>query len=150
MRWQTTAFGQLSVHQLYAALRLRQEIFVVEQDCVFLDTDGLDQDSIHMLCWRNDELLACQRCLKPGLAYSQSSIGRIAVSAAARGVQLGRELVSRGIAYNLQTWPDSDIRIGAQARLEAFYSSLGFVVDGDCYMEDGIEHVHMNLDRHGE
>ena len=143
--WKTFAFEDLSNNQLYAMLRLRQEIFVVEQNCVYLDLDGLDQQSAHILCWENETLLAVLRCLPPGLSYAQSSLGRIVAAPAARGKKLGRELVERGIAYNQRVWPESDIRIGAQAYLENFYTSLGFITDGEPYMEDGIQHIHMNL-----
>lgn len=143
LRWQTCAFAELGVDALYAALQLRSEVFVVEQDCPYQDLDGLDQESIHMLCWRGDELLATQRCLPPGLSYPESSLGRIVVSPAARGLRLGRELVQRGVDHNLARWPDSGIYIGAQAYLDRFYRSLGFVPDGEEYLEDGIAHIHM-------
>ena len=145
MNWQIAHFDDLTTRELYTVMHLRQEVFVVEQNCVYPDLDGLDLHAVHLLCWEDGELLAYLRCLKPGLSYPQSSIGRIVVSPAARGRDLGRELVTRGIAYNFQQWPDSDIRIGAQRYLEAFYCSLGFVTDGGPYIEDGIEHVHMNL-----
>ncbi|MCL4106145.1 UNVERIFIED_CONTAM: hypothetical protein GTU68_058451 [Idotea baltica] len=125
-------------------MRLRQEIFVVEQDCVYNDLDGLDQAAIHILAWRGDELLAYLRCLEPGQSYDQSSLGRIVVSPTARGMNLGRKLVERGIKNNQTTWPDSGIRIAAQAYLEQFYLDLGFVVDGEPFDEDGIAHLHMN------
>lgn len=143
--WQAVAFEELSIQQLYTMLQLRQEVFVIEQNCVYRDLDGLDQQSAHILCWEGETLLAVLRCLPPGLSYAQSSMGRIATAAAARGKNLGRELVERGIAYNLQAWPKSDIRIAAQTYLEKFYTSFGFVTDGEPYMEDGIEHIHMNL-----
>jgi ElaA protein len=143
--WQTIAFDDLSNHLLYAILQLRQEVFVVEQECVYLDLDGLDQKSVHILCWEGETLLAVLRCLPPGLSYTQSSMGRIVTATAARGRSLGRELVERGISHNLQQWPESDIRIGAQTYLEKFYISLGFITDGESYMEDGIQHIHMNL-----
>ena len=145
MNWQTAHFDDFTAHNLYTVMRLRQEVFVLEQNCVYPDLDGLDLSADHILCWEDSELLAYLRCLKPGLCYPQSSIGRIVVAPTARGRDLGRELVTRGIAYNFQQWPDSDIRIGAQRYLEAFYASLGFVTDGEPYIEDGIEHVHMNL-----
>jgi ElaA protein len=143
--WQTIAFDDLSNHLLYAILQLRQEVFIVEQDCVYLDLDGLDQKSVHILCWEGETLLAVLRCLPPGLSYTQSSLGRIVTAAAARSRSLGRELVERGISHNLQQWPESDIRIGAQTYLEKFYTSLGFITDGESYLEDGIQHIHMNL-----
>ena len=82
-RWQTSTFAELNTLQLYAALRLRQEIFVVEQDCAYLDLDNLDQQAVHMFCWRDQELLAYQRCLAPGSSFPESAIGRIVVSRAA-------------------------------------------------------------------
>jgi ElaA protein len=147
MDWKIAHFDDLSTRELYAVLRLRQEIFVVEQNCVYLDADGMDQNAVHILCWQQGELMAYLRALAPGASYPQSSVGRIVVSPLARGLKLGRELVERGIAYNLDAWPESDIRIGAQAYLQAFYTGLGFVVEGDSYIEDGIEHIHMNLAR---
>ncbi|WP_116367962.1 GNAT family N-acetyltransferase [Parahaliea mediterranea] len=143
LRWEIKRFEALSLKELYAALQLRQAVFVVEQDCPYQDLDGLDQDALHLLCWRGDALLATLRCLPPGLSYAQSSLGRIVVSPEARGLKLGRELVQRGIDFNLAQWPSSGIRIGAQAYLLDFYTSLGFVSEGDEYLEDGILHVHM-------
>lgn len=143
--WSTHRFAKLDIHALYEILALRQDIFVVEQDCPYQDLDGLDQHAYHMSCRDNGELLAYQRCLPPGISYPESSIGRIIVSAAARGRKLGRELVQRGIDFNRAHWPDHDIRIGAQAHLADFYGSLGFEIDGEQYVEDGIPHVHMVL-----
>ena len=145
MDWKIANFDDLTTRELYTVMRLRQDVFVLEQNCVYRDLDGLDLAAVHILCWEDGELLAYLRCLQPGASYPQSSIGRIVVSPLARGCDLGRELVNRGIAYNLETWPDTDIRIGAQAYLEKFYTELGFVTDGEPYMEDGIEHIHMSL-----
>jgi ElaA protein len=149
MSWKTAHFDDLNSRELYSVMRLRQEIFVVEQNCVYHDLDGLDLDGVHILYREQGELLAYLRCLRPGASYPQSSIGRILVAPAGRGRDLGRELVKQGIAYNFKAWPDSDIRIGAQAYLEKFYLSLGFVTDGEPYMEDGIEHIHMSLANNG-
>jgi len=142
-QWQTMDFAQLSREQLYAILRLRQEVFVVEQHSIYLDLDGLDQQALHMLCCRGEQLLAYQRCLPPGLSYPESSLGRIVVSPAARGLQLGRELVQRGINYNMEHWPGCAIRINAQAYLRDFYAGLGFVASGKEYDEGGIMHQQM-------
>ena len=108
-----------------------------------LDLDGLDQLAMHMLCHQDEQLLAYQRCLPPGHSYPESSLGRIVVCPAARGLQLGKELVSRGISYNLQHWPKTDIRINAQAYLRGFYTDLGFETRGDVYDEGGIPHLQM-------
>ncbi len=142
-RWQTCEFAELNTLELYAALRLRQAVFAVEQDCAYLDLDNLDQGAVHMLCWHEGELLAYLRCLAPGTNFPESAIGRIVVSQPARGNELGRELVKRGIGHNLQRWPDQNIRINAQAYLEDFYSQLGFVAEGGIFGEDGIPHIQM-------
>ena len=143
MQWATLAFTELSTPLLYAVLRLRQDIFVVEQRCIFRDIDDLDQQAFHMLCTRDNELLAYQRCLPPGLSYPESALGRILVSPAARGRQLGAELTRRGIEHNLSRWPGCDIRINAQSRLQPFYASLGFSGEGPEYLEEGILHREM-------
>ena len=142
-QWQTTEFAELNVAELYAALRLRQEVFALEQDCLYQDLDNFDQGAVHILCWEGSELLAYQRCLAPGTYFVESAIGRIVVSQRARGLKLGKELVMRGIDHNTQRWQNHNIRISAQARLETFYADMGFVSQGDVFDEDGIAHIHM-------
>ena len=143
LTWQTCDFDELTPTALYSAMQLRQNVFILEQTCLYPDLDNLDQAAVHMLCWQDEALVAYQRCLQPGVSYPESSIGRIIVSPAVRGIQLGRQLVQRGIDHNLATWSDHDIKIGAQARLEKFYESLGFVTVGEEYVEDGIMHIPM-------
>jgi ElaA protein len=143
LQWQTLAFTELTGEQVYAILRLRQQVFVVEQRCAYLDLDNLDQQATHMLGVRGKELVAYQRCLAPGLSYPESALGRIVVSASMRGRQLGRELVQRGIEHNLSRWPGSGIRINAQAHLQDYYGALGFAAEGGEYLEDGIPHRQM-------
>ena len=142
-RWQTSEFAELDTNHLYAALRLRQQVFAVEQDCAYLDLDNMDQSAIHMLCWQEDQLLAYQRCLAPDKTFAESALGRIVVSPEARGHQLGKELVQRGISHNLKRWPAQNIRIHAQAHLQDFYHSLGFTAEGELFDEDGIPHIQM-------
>lgn len=145
LNWLNTPFAALATAQLYSLLQLRQDVFVVEQNCAYPDLDGLDQHGWHMRCLDEDTVLAYQRCLPPGIAYPESSLGRIVVNPAARGTGLGRELVQRGIDFNRRQWPHTDIYIGAQAYLQAFYGSLGFVSEGEPYLEDGILHIYMRL-----
>tara|TARA_R110002110_G_scaffold205066_7_gene417183 strand:- start:329405 stop:329875 length:471 start_codon:yes stop_codon:yes gene_type:complete len=141
--WQTLSFEELDTQQLYALLQLRQFVFAVEQKSIYLDLDGRDQRSLHMLCHAGDQLIAYQRCLPPGLAYEESSLGRIVVAAAARGTGVGKELVERGIQHNLSRWPQAGLRISAQAYLRDFYAVLGFKTASDEYGEDGIPHIAM-------
>jgi ElaA protein len=143
LEWTNVSFTQFSLEELYAVLRLRQEVFVVEQNSPYLDCDGLDQQATHMLCREGDTFVAYQRCLPPGLKYPESSIGRVIVSRQLRGQQLGRELAQRGVDFNLLHWPNTDICISAQAHLQGFYGSLGFIAEGDKYSEDGIPHRKM-------
>jgi ElaA protein len=143
LHWQILAFAELSLEQLYALLRLRQQVFVVEQQCAYLDLDNGDHTAVHMLGTHLGELVAYQRCLPPGQSYAESSLGRVVVSPDLRGRQLGRELVRRGIAYNLSRWPQSDVCISAQAHLQHFYASLGFAAEGAGYLEDNIPHQKM-------
>jgi ElaA protein len=143
LEWQVLPFTELTGERMYTVLRLRQQVFVVEQNCAYLDLDNLDQQATHMLGMRDGDLLAYQRCLPPGLSYPESSLGRIVVCPAVRGQQLGKELVLRGIEHNLLRWPDSGIRINAQAHLQDFYAALGFVAEGNEYLEDNILHRQM-------
>jgi ElaA protein len=143
--WTWHRFSELSAAEIYEVLQLRAEVFVVEQECPYLDPDGMDAPALHCRYTEDGRLLAYQRCLPPGTAFDESSIGRIVVAASQRGSGLGRELVTRGIAFNRRNWPEHAIRIGAQSHLAAFYASLGFISEDDHYLEDGIEHVHMVL-----
>ena len=143
LHWHTLSFAELSLEQLYAALRLRQQVFVVEQQCAYLDLDNRDHAAVHMLCMQGSDLVAYQRCLPPGVSYAESSLGRIVVCQEMRGRELGRELVLRGISHNQSRWPQFDICISAQAHLRRFYASLGFVAEGNEYLEDDIPHWKM-------
>lgn len=144
MLWQILSFDELGPHRLYSVLRLRQAVFIVEQDCIYLDTDNRDQQALHMLGTENSHLLAYQRCIPPSSQSPHSMLGRVVVAPDARGRQLGRELVRRGIEHNLSRWPDSDIRISAQAHLQEFYGSEGFIAQGVPYLEDGMPHREMH------
>lgn len=144
--WSCIPFGELTALQVYKILQLRSEVFVVEQECAYLDPDGMDLTVWHLLHCKDDQVLAYQRCIPPGVAYEgASALGRVVVAADARGGNLGRELVQRGITFNREKWPDHPLRIGAQAYLEKFYSALGFQQCSEPYLEDGIPHIHMEL-----
>ena len=143
--WTCKKFEELTTRELYAILRLRSEVFVVEQNCVFLDMDNKDLDCYHLMGREGEELLGYSRVIRAGISYEESSIGRIVSSPAARGRGIGRELLVRSIDTLYTLFGKQAIRIGAQYYLKTFYESFGFVQKGDIYLEDGIEHIEMLL-----
>ncbi|MBZ5857380.1 GNAT family N-acetyltransferase [Flavihumibacter profundi] len=145
INWQLKSFEHLTVHELYQLLRLRSEVFVVEQNCVFLDMDNKDQDCWHLLGWKGHLLAASTRLVPPGIAYDEMSIGRVVSSPQVRGEGIGRALMEESITACYKLFGNNPIRIGAQLYLEKFYSSLGFKAAGEIYLEDGIKHVEMLL-----
>ena len=145
MDWICKKFAELSVDELYAALKVRSEVFVVEQNCVFLDTDNKDQYCHHMMGWDKNELAAYSRIVPAGISYEESSIGRIVTSRASRREGYGKSLLQHSIKMLYTLHGNRVIRIGAQLYLKKFYESFGFQQAGDIYLEDGIEHVEMLL-----
>ena len=141
----TRAFNELSVTELYELLRLRSEVFVVEQNCVFLDMDNKDQQCYHVLLYNDTQLVAYARVLPPGLSYKEASIGRIITSLAVRGTGAGKVLTTYAIEESRRLYGNGPIRIGAQVYAMKFYGQLGFKPDGEIYDEDGIDHIEMVL-----
>jgi ElaA protein len=141
--WRCQYFNELSNLELYAILRLRSEVFVVEQNCVFLDMDDKDQQCWHVSGWQNDQLIAYTRLVPPGLAYPEPSIGRVVTSPAIRKLGAGRKLMQYSIEKIFSIYGKQPIKIGAQLYLKNFYESLGFSQSGKKYLEDGIEHIEM-------
>ena len=145
IEWAVKHFRELTTAELYAILRLRSEVFVVEQNCVFLDMDNKDFLCDHVMGWSGDRLLGYSRIVPPGISYEESSIGRIVSSPAARRLGTGRALVHQSIDALYRLHGKRDIRIGAQYYLKEFYESFGFVQTGEIYPEDGINHIEMLL-----
>ena len=141
--WLAKKFDELSVPELYAILRLRSEVFVVEQNCVFQDMDNKDQFSWHLMGWEDGALVAYTRLIPPGKAYEFSSIGRVVTSQAARGTGIGKQLMERSIEELERLFGKVPIKIGAQLYLREFYNSFGFKQSSDIYDEDGIDHIEM-------
>ncbi|KAF2507431.1 GNAT family N-acetyltransferase [Flavobacterium foetidum] len=137
------SFDELTNHELYDMLRLRSEIFVVEQNCVYLDLDNKDQKSFHLLYYVDGALSGVTRLLPEGLSYNESSIGRVVIAPSRRGLGLGVQLMEASIAGCEEKFGKSPIRISAQYHLSKFYQSLGFVEQGEVYDEDGIPHIEM-------
>jgi ElaA protein len=136
-------FESLTPRELYAILKLRSEIFVVEQKCIFLDMDDKDQECQHLMLHHNRELMAYARIVPAGVTFEQPSIGRVVSSYASRGKGFGRQLMKLSIENCIRLYGNKPIKIGAQLYLKSFYESFGFVSQDDIYDEDGIDHVHM-------
>ena len=143
--WTCKKFTALTTEELYMILRLRSEVFVVEQNCVFLDMDNKDQYCDHLMGWSDNILVGYSRIVPAGISYVETSIGRIVSSPAARGTGIGRELLKESIDTLYILHGKRAIRIGAQYYLKKFYESFGFVQKGEIYLEDGIEHIEMLL-----
>lgn len=156
MHWRLRAFDELRPWELARLLRARQEVFVLEQQCLYLDADGVDEHAHHLAAWALDPddpssrdrpgmhvPLALARLVAPGVKYAEASIGRVITTGAARGSGLGRELMRRALAACRGLHPGVAVRISAQSRLEAFYASMGFTIESERYLEDGIPHTEM-------
>ncbi|HSF44675.1 MAG TPA: GNAT family N-acetyltransferase [Chitinophagaceae bacterium] len=143
INWVCKKFHELTVDELYELLRLRSEVFVVEQNCVFLDMDNKDQQCTHLLGWVGGDLAASVRIVPGGISYTEPSIGRVVTSPKHRRTGLGKLLMEEAIRITTQLHGNQPIRIGAQLYLRNFYASLGFEADGEIYLEDGIEHIEM-------
>ena len=144
MHWTVKAWSDLTRDELYAVMAARQEVFVVEQACPYLDADGEDPRALHL--WAHDDatpVLAYVRVFAPGVKGAEARIGRVLTTAPARRTGLGRALMRRGIELVEERFGAVPIRIGAQKYLERFYGELGFVSEGDDYLEDGIPHIDM-------
>ena len=143
--WRVVPFDALTARELQYIYMARQAVFAVEQQCAFMDADGLDERAHHLAAWSASqrEPLAYARLLEPGAKYAEASIGRVVTTISVRGRGWGRETMSRALAHAAATWPGVPVRISAQSRLERFYASLGFVVVGPRYLEDGIDHTEM-------
>lgn len=136
-------FDELSTRELYALLRLRNEVFIIEQNCPYLDLDEKDFACYHVLYYADDQLAGHTRLLPKGVSYDDVSIGRVATGTAYRGLGLGRKLMDVSINGCYEKFGQSPIRISAQLYLLKFYQSLGFGEVGEPYDEDGIPHIEM-------
>lgn len=140
-------FSELSVKTLYEILKLRSDIFVVEQECPYSDMDGNDCDAIHLYVEEGENIAAYCRILKKGVTFPKAAIGRVVVGREYRGKGLARELMEYAMRYVCEELGESSIMLSGQSYLKAFYESLGFKAVSDEYLEDGIPHYDMLYSR---
>ena len=143
LQWKIKSFEDLSTNQLYDILKLRSEIFVVEQNCVYLDIDGKDKLALHLFGEFEGEIVAYSRLFKAGISFDNASIGRVVVDANYRDKKWGHDLMREAISGIKSNFGESQITIGAQLYLKKFYESHGFIQTSEMYLEDDIPHIEM-------
>jgi len=144
LRWVTKTFAELTVNELYDLLKLRSEVFVVEQKCIFLDIDNNDQKAYHTIGYIGDEVVATTRLFDKNIMYDgYQSIGRVVGSPRHRGLGIGKALMQYSIQECERLFGKGPIKIGAQLYLKKFYGEQGFEQSGDMYLEDEIDHIPM-------
>ncbi|MGL5347978.1 MAG: GNAT family N-acetyltransferase [Peptostreptococcaceae bacterium] len=143
MNWNFKKFNELNIEEVYKILGLRSEVFVVEQDCVYLDCDNKDFKSYHLFLKDNNEIVAYLRILEKGVSYDEVSIGRVLVKKSYRGKGISREMMVKAIDFVEKDLKEDTIKIQAQAYLVDFYGSLGFKAVSKEYLEDNIPHIDM-------
>ena len=126
-------------------MKARSEVFVVEQNCVYLDADDKDVKAYHLILWKDDEVAGYTRLLAPGISYKEMSIGRVLTTSQFRNQGLGKTLMQESIAECRRLYGNGNIVIGAQLYLKGFYESLGFLQEGERYLEDNIPHIQMRM-----
>ncbi|WP_339622572.1 GNAT family N-acetyltransferase [uncultured Winogradskyella sp.] len=136
-------FNELSTEELYALLRLRSEVFVVEQNCVYQDIDGKDHKALHILGYNDNQLVAYTRIFKSGDYFENASIGRVVVAQQQRQHKFGYAIMEASINAIKLHYNETKIKISAQTYLKRFYNTLGFKEIGEEYLEDDIPHIAM-------
>ncbi|KPH00820.1 MULTISPECIES: GNAT family N-acetyltransferase [Pseudomonas] len=145
IEWVCKHHSDLGKEQLYALLKLRSDVFVVEQKCAYPDLDGqdLEGDTYHLMGWEDDQLMAYLRLLDPQSQGGDVVIGRVLTAPAGRGKGLGHEMMEQALKQAEKHWPQVPIYLSAQAHLQGYYGRYGFVVAGEEYLEDDIPHIGM-------
>ena len=141
--WKIKPFSKLSTEELYQILKIRQEVFIVEQTCYYLDADGYDQQAVHIWAEKEGEILAYSRVFEPRIKYKEASIGRVLTNPNYRKNNLGKILIRFSINTIEARFRTQSIRISAQDYLLRFYSEFGFQDTGKKYLEDDIPHTEM-------
>ncbi|MFC7366130.1 MAG: GNAT family N-acetyltransferase [Bhargavaea sp.] len=145
MKWTVKNFAELTADELYEILRLRVDVFVVEQECPYPEIDGHDRAALHLSGWEGDTIAAYARIIKPGEVHEDPAIGRVIVRKSHRGKGIARELVERAKEVAAERYGDIPVHLSAQLHLKEFYASCGFRPVSEPYDEDGIPHVDMRL-----
>jgi ElaA protein len=150
MHWNYQTFNDINGNDLYEMLKLRVDVFIVEQNCSYSELDDYDQDSIHISCRDESGIIAYARLLPAGVKYDEASIGRVIIRADKRGTGLAHKLMENCKEYMIENWAPHKIRLQAQCHLEKFYGAHGFDAISEPYMDDQIPHIDMILQLKGQ
>ena len=143
MKWSCKAFEELSLDEFHDIIQLREIVFVVEQDCPYLDVDGKDKEALHVFGEYEGNIVATTRILKPGKSYDEVAIGRVVTSPTVRGMGMGKQLMEESMKFVNRHFGKVPVRISAQTYLLRYYKSFGFIETGEEYLEDNIPHFEM-------
>ena len=143
LHWKVSSFNEFTVDELYDLLQLMSQVFVVEQDCVYLDQDGKDKKALHVLGFKGKKICAYARLFNKGDYFDACSIGRVIVAEDERRYAYGHSLMNESIKAIKEHYEEDHIKISAQKYLKKFYESHGFIQTGEEYLEDGIPHIGM-------
>ena len=143
MKWSCKAFKELSLDEFHDIIQLREIVFVVEQDCPYLDVDGKDKDALHVFGKYEGNIVATTRILKPGISYDEVAIGRVVTSPTVRGMGMGKQLMEESMKFVQLHFGKVPVRISAQTYLLKYYKSFGFIETGQEYLEDNVPHFEM-------
>jgi len=143
MKWSCKEFKDLSLDEFHDIIQLRETVFIVEQDCPYLDVDGKDKDALHVFGELDGNVVATTRILRPNVSYKEVSIGRVVSSPLVRGKGIGIQLMEESMKFIIEYFGDVSVRISAQTYLLKYYQSFGFEITGEEYLEDNIPHMEM-------
>jgi len=143
MEFKIKKFNELTIEELYKILRVRNEVFVVEQDCIYQDCDNKDYNSYHLYLEEGNEVVGYLRIVNKGISYDEISIGRVLVKGTHRNKGLSRRMMLEGIKFIEENLNSTEIRLSGQVYIKGFYESLGFKQVSEEYLEDDIPHVEM-------
>ena len=145
LEWKCKKFDTLTAAELYGIMKIRSEVFVVEQNCVYLDADDKDVEAYHLFTYISGAIAAYARILAPQICYKEPSIGRVLTSPLQRKRGIGILLMEEAIKQTQHIYETKEIKIGAQLYLKKFYEEFGFEKTSEQYVEDGIPHIEMAL-----
>lgn len=143
LNWELKKFEELKVEEIYKILKIRTEVFVVEQQCAYQDCDGKDEKSYHLYLQNQGEIAGYLRILPKGVSFNELSIGRVLVNKSYRGKGIAREMMLKALDFIEKELKETEVKISAQVYLIDFYRSLGFKETSKEYLEDNIPHIDM-------